>query len=277
MSTGYQKSKQWFEDNDQYFLSKALPNEIEYNRLSLIRVYPSTGKTQPGWGAAEFMKNYLGNAFDPQRALRHFEKYGSPFGIVMRSVPYIVVDIDGKNGGIPTSKVLDLPETLAERSKSGNGYHLFYKVPHALWHDVRGYDEFPDLIGLVPGVDIKGTGIVYHYPSQKWNGKPIANLPKSLDTLLSRARDIKRTYRLTRDGTSKLDDDELMLVHDELQNALNQPIASGFRNQKLYKIGARMFAANYPNWDTALIERGTELGLDTNEIDDLIHNISQYS
>ena len=76
MSTGYQKSKQWFEDNDQYFLSKALPNEIEYNKLSLIRVYPSTGKTQPGWGAAEFMKNYQDNAFDPQRALRHFEKYG---------------------------------------------------------------------------------------------------------------------------------------------------------------------------------------------------------
>ena len=86
MSTGYQKSKQWFEDNDQYFLSKALPNEIEYNKLSLIRVYPSTGKTQPGWGAAEFMKNYQDNAFDPQRALRHFEKYGSPFGIVMLGV-----------------------------------------------------------------------------------------------------------------------------------------------------------------------------------------------
>ncbi|QCG78289.1 DNA primase/polymerase [Microbacterium phage AloeVera] len=268
---------QWFENHDQYYLQKAVPNEIEYDKLSLIRVYPNSGKTQPGWGALEFMENYLQNAFSPERAIKFFEKYSSPFGIVMRSVPYVVIDIDGKNGGIPTSRVLNLPETLAERSKSGNGYHLFYRVPGAIWHDLRGYDEFPDIIGLVPGVDIKGTGVVYHYPNQRWNGKPIADLPPRLMELLGRARDIKRASRLTREGARALEPEELLLLHDELKDALAKPVPQGGRNQRLYKIGARMFAADYPHWDTALIERGTQLGLESSEIDELIHNISEYS
>ena len=268
---------QWFEDSNQYYLNKAIPTEISYDKLSLIRVYPSTGKTQPGWGGIDFMENYLQNAFSPERAIRFFERYSSPFGIVMRSVPYIVVDIDGKNGGIPTSRVLNLPPTLAETSKSGNGYHLFYLVPDAVWHELRGYDEFPDLIGLVPGVDIKGTGVVYHYPKQRWNGLPIAELPASLYKLLSTARDVKRAARLTREGAQALDDDERMILHDELKEALSKSVPKGMRNQRLYKIGARMFAADYPHWDTALIERGTQLGLEADEIDELIHNITEYS
>ncbi|QNN98050.1 DNA primase/polymerase [Microbacterium phage Fede] len=278
MVIGYKNLvNQWFEDKEQYYINKALPVEIEYDKLSLVRLYPSIGKTQPGWNAIEFMENYLLNAFNPERAVRFFEKYSSPFGIVMRSVPYICVDIDGKNGGIETARVLQLPETLAETSKSGNGFHLFYRVPDAVWHDLRGYDEFPDLIGLVPGVDIKGTGVVYHHAKQRWNGKPIVDLPPKMLELLGRARDIKRASRLTREGVSGLDAEELMLLHDELKIALEKPIPKGTRNQRLYKIGARMFAANYPHWDTALIERGTEVGLESNEIDDLIHNISEYS
>ncbi|QNL30304.1 DNA primase/polymerase [Microbacterium phage Mazun] len=270
-------NKQWFEDDSQYYLARAVPAEIEYDKLSLIRVYPTSGKTQPGWGATDFMDNYLQNAFNPERAIRFFEKYSAPFGIVMRSVPYIVVDIDGKNGGIPTSRVLNLPETLAETSKSGNGYHLFYRVPDAVWHELRGYDEFPDLIGLIKGVDIKGTGVVYHYPKQRWNGKPIADLPDRLLELLGRARDIKRASRLTREGVNGLDEDEKMLLWDELKESLGKSIPAGGRNQRLYKIGARMFAADYPHWDAALIERGTALGLESSEIDELIHNITEYS
>lgn len=268
---------QWFEDNEQYTDETPVPAEIPYDKLSLIRVHPTVNKTQPGWGAADFMENYLKNAFDPERAVRHFRRYSAPFAFVMRSLPWICVDIDGKNGGVPTARVLNLPPTFAETSKSGNGYHLFYKLSSSQWNELRGYDEFPDVNGLVPGIDIRGTGVVYHFPQQRWNSLPVAELPPSLATLIGRVKEVKRAARLTREGTKNLDEDELIMVWDDLLEALNKPIQQGMRNARLYKLGARMAAAEYPHWDTELIRRGTEVGLPSDEIDDLIHNISEYS
>src|SRR5690349_21418285 len=104
--------KQWFEKNDQYDQKIALPGQIQsYPRLSLIRLF-SSGKTQPGWSAKKFVRNEEEGAFDPKRALKFYEKYNMPFAIVMRSVPLICVDIDGKNDGIKTARALGLPPTL---------------------------------------------------------------------------------------------------------------------------------------------------------------------
>ena len=166
----------WFEE-EWYTDDSPLPEELirTANDLSLVRVF-SSGETQPGWGAESFVENFNAGAFRPERALRFYERYSEPFGIVMRSVDLICVDIDGKNGGLETAHILDLPETLAEKSKSGNGYHLFYKV-YGMWDEKYAYNEFPDVIKLIPGVDIKGTGIVYHYPQQRWNSRLIAPLP----------------------------------------------------------------------------------------------------
>lgn len=269
--------KQWFENPDQYQGDEAIPRELRFERLSLIRCYPN-GKTQPGWGGADYVGNQAKGYFNPVRALKFYDKYNSPFAIVMRSIPFLVVDIDGKNGGIEMANMLDLPPTLAETSKSGNGYHLFYEVPESVWNDERGHAEFPDLIGLIPGVDIKGTGIVYHHPHQRWNSMTPVEAPEELLRLIGRAGEAKRVSRLTKEGVSNMDEDDLVILHDQLRDELFETkFVEGRRNTKLFAIGAKMAAAGYPGWDVALYDRGLEIGIDTDEVTDIITNIEKYT
>jgi hypothetical protein len=270
------QTKRWFENLEQYTVENPVPRQLEYDKLSLVRVYPN-GKTQPGWGGKEFVDNYAKNAFDPARALRFYQKYGAPFGIVMRSLPFLCVDIDGKNGGIETARTLNLPETFAERSKSNNGFHLFYRIPYTNWVHDRGFSEYPDLIGLVPGVDIKGTGVVFHHKQQRWNDLEVAEAPVSLMSVVGRARDARRAARVTRSGTQSLDPEELLMVHDELLTDLAGRFEVGKRNQKLFAIAARMLAAGVPHWDTLVYDRGLEIGLELDEIQELINNVDKYS
>ena len=266
----------WYEDIQQYEYAK-LPDEIaKYPKLAVVKVYPS-GKTQPGWGAKEFVENNERGLFDPQTNIAFAERNSFAYAIVMRSLPMVCVDIDGKNDGVRTARLLQLPRTLAERSKSGNGFHLFYRLPYATKTGDRGFAEIPDIVGLIPGVDIKGTGLVFHYPHQRWNNHPVLTIPPSLHDLLSNARDIKRTARVSRVGAANLDPDELVIVHDELKAKLMKSIPHGTRNRKLYAIGAEMMTVNYPHWDIVLFERGLELGLEADEITEIINNIEKYA
>jgi hypothetical protein len=267
----------WFEDNEQYKLDLPSPAQFGFEHLSLVKVYPN-GKTQPGWGAKDFVANMEKGLFEPRKAIRFYEKYQQPFAFVMRSVPLICVDIDGKNGGMQIANALGLNQpTLAERSRSLNGYHLFYRMPYTSWTAGRGYDEFDDIIGLLPGIDIKGTGLVFHYPNQRWNEEDIQLLPPSLAELIGRARDVRRAARITKLGTQDLDEDELVIVHDQLRDELNKKVDIGNRNNRLYAIGAQMFVTQYPSWDLALYDRGVELGLTLEEVTELIKNIEQYA
>ena len=270
---------QWFENRSQYFDDSPLPEWLNtrYSNLSLVRVYPEIEKVQPGWGAKEFVYNQSIGAFRPKRALNFYEKKRQPFAIVMRSVPYLCVDIDGKNGGIETCQVLNLTWTASEISKSGNGFHLFYSVPGAKWDKLKGYAEFPDLNGMIPGVDIRGTGLVYHYPGQLWNDVPPAPIPRTLEKLMEKVSVTRYQSRITRQGAMALDDDEKLILHDELREALAQRMPQGTRNSRMYAIGAKMFAAGYPAWDIALYERGQEIGLEPQEILHIIKNIEMYS
>ena len=268
---------QWFEDNKQYTDNRAVPLQFDYGRLSLVKVYPN-GKTQPGWGAKDFVDNYAQAKFRPERVQEAYERRQQPFAFVMRSVPLICVDIDGKNGGIRTAEVLGLSQpTLAERSRSLNGYHLFYRLPYTNWNMARGFDEFNDIIGLVPGVDIKGTGLVFHYPNQRWNTEDIQLLPPSLGELIGKVKAIRKATRLTKFATQELDEDELVMLHDQLSDELNKKVDVGSRNNRLYAVGAQMCVAGYPSWDLALYDRGAELGLSMEEITDLIKDIEQYA
>jgi|SRR6478609_759199 len=269
-------NQQWFEDHDQYF-SRDLPAQLaNWPKASLVRVN-SNGTTQKGWGRDEFVRNQAEGHFQVERSLRLFDRYAQPYGIVMRSLPMICVDIDGKNGGIGTSKVMALPKTLAERSKGGNGYHLFYSVPYTVWDVEYGYDEFPDVIGLIPGVDIKGTGIVFHFANQKFNNLDVAPLPPSLGELIGRAREIRYQTRVTAHGALALDEEELAILHDSLLTKLNSKFTAGSRNNQLYKIGARMQAANFPNWEAEVRRRGLEVGLPPDEVEELIRNVANYA
>lgn len=266
---------EWFQSGG-YNVSSPVPDEFaDYGTLSLVRV-GSGGKPESGWGAKDFVTNREAGRFAVERSVSAFRKFKQPFAFVMRSIPHVCVDIDGKNGGIQTAQVLKLPPTLAETSKSGNGYHLFYRIPMAKWHPKFGYDDVEDHNGIIPGVDIRGTGLVYHHENQRWNSASIAMLPMSLYGLLTRAKEIRHSAKLTRSGTESLDPDELVIVHDGLAAHLAQPARVGTRNQRLYAVGAQMYAAGYPDWDTALTLRGEELGLGVSEVERIIENIIKY-
>ena len=267
---------QWFEDAKQYVVPDPVPDEFtDYGTLSLVRV-GSGGKTESGWGAKDFVANREAGRFGAQRSIDAFMKFRQPFAFVMRSVPFVAVDIDGKNGGIQTATILRLPRTLAETSKSGNGYHLFYRIPMARWNAKRGFDDLEDHNGIIPGVDIRGTGVIFHHDTQRWNMEPIADLPMSLYDLLTRAKEIRHNAKVTRNGAEGLDEDELVLVHDRLTNQLAGPAKVGTRNQRLFAIGTQMYATHYPEWDVRVIERGRELGLGEQELDSIIQNIIKY-
>ena len=266
---------QWFEDNEQYTIEGAIPEQFRFETLSLVKVYPN-GKTQPGWGAKDFMTNMRAGAFRAGKALDFYQRHGQPFGFVMRSLPILCVDIDGKNDGIVTARVMNLPRTLAERSRSLNGYHLYYRMPYTNWNEERGYDELPDITGLLPGVDIKATGVVFHYPNQRWNEEDIALLPPSLMELLGRIKSMKWSSRITKEGTQNMDPDELVIVHDMIKKELNGDFEVGNRNNRLYAIGAQMYTTGYPAWDTVLFDRGVEIGLELSEMAEMIRNIEKY-
>ncbi|QOC56094.1 DNA primase/polymerase [Microbacterium phage Zhengyi] len=271
---------QWFEDKEQYIVDEPVAPQImnEYGeRLDLVRLFPS-GKTQPGWNNKEFMENHDRGAFAPKRALRFFNRYDMPFGLLMRSVPLVGIDIDGKNGGIETSNALRLTRSLAETSRSGDGFHIVYSVPFTQWNPKTGYSELPDLLGLIPGVDIKGTGLLFHHSSQKWNNLRIAPLPPTLFDLITNTRDSRQLRRLAREVKApEMDPDDLVIVHDQLKTSLEGKFPVGGRNQKLFALGAQMRAAAYPHWEKALYERGAQIGLDKEEISSIIKNIDAYA
>jgi hypothetical protein len=191
----------------------------------------------------------------------------------------VCVDIDGKNGGFDQIASLgQLPPTLAETSKSGNGYHLFYLTPEDDWDVDTGYAQFTDRIGVALGVDIRSTGCVYHYPSQRWNTRSIVELPQFLaDKLTERQTRLTAvTARIT--GTINSDEEmEILMLQDELVQELAKPIPAGRRNNSLFAIGSQMRLANVPDWENKILVRANEVGLDDAEAKKLVANIESYS
>lgn len=278
---------------DSYERPVPLPDEFYETPapkgLALVKVN-SDGTTQAGWGALGgkdpktgvradgFMPRYMRGEFLHRRALHRYHQDGSPFAIVMRAQPMLCVDIDGKNGGLEHAKELGLTiATLAETSKSGNGYHLFYSTPEE-WDDEHGFGKFADAIGIVQGVDIRGAGCVYHYSSQRWNNRSVAPLPPFLEQKLT-DREQKRQHGAARITAilSTTDDLEKIMLHDELITDLKKPIRPGMRNQTLFAIGSKMKLADVPDWDRHVTERGEQIGLDAAELDKIVSNIETYA
>jgi hypothetical protein len=242
---------------------------------ALVQVFDDE-RTQPGWGEKQFMGNYRQRLFHARRAVVRYDKSDIPFAIVMRSLRMVVIDIDGKNGGIEHAKQLLLPPTLAETSRSGNGYHLFYVVDDE-WDAQLGFAKFADRIGLVTGVDVRGTGCVYHYSPQRWNERVPVWLPDHVsDRLLARKHEIEQTMSGIKAVLDSDDPEEILLMQDTIQSRLTAPIPAGRRNNTLFAIGAEMAKAQVPSWEEQLYNRGIELGLSDDEMTKLITNVRRY-
>ena len=280
----------WYENNDAYVIDKSLPGAIVRlagpKGVALLDVFKD-GRTTPGWalkgrdGKPGFIENYNKLRFwDKPRKIAYVNNK-LPFAIVMRSVNMIMVDIDrhlddnGADGFVSAAK-LNLPVTLAETSKSGNGRHLYYSTDD-IWDEQRGFAKYDDAIGLVPGVDIRAVGCSFHHATQRWNNATVAPLPDNLRELLQ-ARQERKTALNTQieSAASNPDTEEAMLLHHSLLLELEKPVAPGKRNMSLFALGSKMKEADYPEWNEAIQKRAKELGLPQDESEKLISNIQQY-
>jgi hypothetical protein len=242
---------------------------------ALVRAWPE-GRTDKGWGS-DFMEHYARGEFNGRRILYGYERGKWAFAFIMRSVSMVCIDIDGKNGGVDGAKKLGaLPLTLAETSKSGDGYHLFYLVDDQ-WDDRAGYARFADRIGLEQGVDIRAVGCVYHHPQQRWNGLSPVRLPDHLAQLLT-AREQKQHSTSARIAKvlANNDETEVLLMRDQLFLDLAKPIDQGKRNNTLFAIGNQMREAEIEDWDKHIYDRALAVGLDMDEADKLVGNIERY-
>ena len=279
----------WYEDQAQYAWLSPLPREIEVlggpYGVALVDVFRE-GRTTPGWGLRNepgkpgFMDNYVSRVFRPKPRVSGFEK-GRPFAIVMRSVRLVMIDIDrhtddgGADGFVAAAK-LDLPPTLAETSKSGSGRHLFYSVPDT-WDEAEGFAMYDDVIGLVPGVDVRALGCSYRYPSQRWSHHEITELPEHIAELLTDRKNRKIAQRQMLAATAASPDtEEALIVQHTLLAELAKPIPNGKRNTSLFAIGTKLRDAGVDNWENKLLARAEEVGLEDEEATKIVSNIQRY-
>lgn len=245
--------------------------------IAAVRAWPD-GRTSPGWGGEEFISNYAKKAFDYRRIVPGYVSGDWAFAFVMRSMRIVVIDIDGKNGGIEHASELlgNAPRTLSEVSKSGTGYHLFYEVDDT-WDASFGFATYADHIGIVQGVDIRGTGCVYHYPQQRWNDAPVAKLPAYIGERLLRKQTARASARTEILKALEMDPMDLAIKRDELLDELAKPIKVGSRNNALFALGSKLYLAQVPDWEDRLSARAVQVGLPDDEIDKLIKNIPVYA
>ncbi len=284
----------WYEDTKQYahdhWIGPGAPGDREIGGprgVALLDVFDE-GKTTPGWGLAAtdrhggFIAEYGAGKFAARPRVRRYLERGRPFAFVMRSVNMLAIDVDhhaepGSPNGFDSLRQLgfDLPETMAETSKSGAGRHLFYRTQD-LWLPDEGYGVYDDVLGLVPGIDIRAVGCVYHYDTQRWNDLPVAGAPQELLDMLELRRQKKQAHstRLSA-AAADLDDTEALIVHHDLKTQLAADIPPGKRNATLYAIGRDMHLSGLPGWEDLIRDRANEIGIDSAEAEKIIANASK--
>jgi hypothetical protein len=272
---------------DEYFSATPIPAEFEQHAgphgIALVKAWQD-GRTSRGWGlkptekSPGFMKSYESNTFRSDIVTFGYESGRWSFAFVMRSLRMVCIDIDGKNGGLVEARKLGmLPYTLAETSKSGDGFHLFYLTSDDQWDSETGFAMFNDRIALEQGVDLRSVGCVYHYKQQRWNTRALAELPQHLKDRLN--RDKQRSSGTTDEIIKILDTGdptEVAMMHDTMITDLNKQIPAGRRNTTLFAIGSQMMQAQIPGWPRLVHDRALALGLDIEEADKLLHNIKKY-
>ena len=277
----------WWE-TDEYSNEALIPATLVNTELwgptgpALVKAY-ANGSTQVGWGLNPpkdsdegFIPRYRRGEFSLRRAFPGFEKGRHATAFVMRSARLIVIDIDGKNGGLQgVQRLGNLPYTVSETSKSGTGYHLWYQTPEA-WDDDLGFAEVGDAIGIAPGVDIRNVGCVYHWQSQRWNSRFLAEVPANVWNQLREKRVKQEQAAAAISSTITTGDEtEILIMQDALIEDLAKPIKPGQRNTTLFAIGNKMRQAGIPDWKDRIELRGLKLGLDVAEVEQLTANIGK--
>ena len=74
----------------------------------------------------------------------------------------------------------------------------------------------------------------------------------------------------------QLDPEEIAIMHDQLLDELKKPIPAGRRNQSLFAIGHKLKEAEVPDWESLILDRASQIGLDDDESEKLVANISRY-
>ena len=127
------------------------------------------------------------------------------------------------------------------------------------------------------GVDIRAVGCVYHYPTQRWNNRPIVPAPEWLLTrLLEKKQQRAASSNQIKNVLATYDLTEILMMQNNLLDELKKPIPAGRRNTTLFAIGSQLKLAEVPNWQDAIRERGEELKLADTEINRLVTNIENY-
>jgi hypothetical protein len=279
-------SKPWWQ-TDVYEGDTAVPDVMRQqagpNGLALVRAWPS-GVTDKGWGLLPpkgetegFMPRYTRNEFLEKKILHGYNRGLWAFAFIMRSLRLVAIDIDGKNGGLAHVKELGmLPPTLAETSKSGDGYHLFYLVDET-WDEQKGFAKLADRIGIVQGVDVRATGCVYHYDTQRWNDRLLAPLPIHLyEVLTHREEKIAAQSARIAGVLNSNDEMEILMMQTEMESDLAKPIPAGKRNTTLFAIGSQMAEAQVEDWEGKVLARADEVGLPEDEAQKIVDNIGRY-
>jgi hypothetical protein len=239
-----------------------------------VQVYPNDS-TAPGWGEELFMPKYIKRAFSSRRAEVVYTRNDTPFALVMRSMSMVCIDIDGKNDGFQSAAGLILPPTLAETSKSGNGFHLFYTVDDT-WDPQLGFAKVRDKIGFMQGIDLRGTGCVFHYPQQQWNTRQPVPLPAHMHDKLNERPSLEKSIQAIQVVLDSDDPVEVAIMQDNVASRLTAPIPQGRRNNTLFAIGAEMNRAQIVGWEKQVYERALDVGLAQDEVEKLIRNIRNY-
>jgi hypothetical protein len=272
---------------DTYDDETPIPAELEKTAgphgVAVVRAW-ATGKTDPGWGlegkknSEGFMARYKAAFFHSTPIVNGFLLKYFAFAFVMRSMKVVCLDIDGKNGGFEhVGRLGMLPYTLAETSKSGDGYHLYFLTEEDEWNDLIGFGMFADRIGIEQGVDLRATGCVYHFSQQRWNRRLLAELPDHLKSRLrQRAQAAAAQTAAIVSVLTGEDTMEVLMLHSQLLEDLKKPIPAGRRNTTLFAIGTQLKLAQVPDWETALLARSLDVGLSLEESNKIVLNVSKY-
>lgn len=269
----------WWED-DTYTVTDAVPDQLldfaGPKGIAFVTVFERDDKvyTTRGWGVSDpkkpgFTLKYSKGFFAREQHVQP----DKPFAIVMRSLRLVCIDIDGKNkGDISARRILgNTPRTLAERSKSGTGWHLFYYIEDT-WNPRLGYASVPDKINFEPGIDLRGTGCVYHYPQQRWNDAEIAQLPPHL---LERFLAIAEVRAEQKQLAVYATEEERLLAAAEYLSRLQRPVREGSRNNTLFAVGCALKGINLHDWQKHIFTAGLDWGLDTQELNHLIRSVER--